>query len=132
MLALACSDTSGGDAPEAVGEAVVGDGADDDGQSWLRSADDPARGVEVNLFADGTLTVFVSAAEFIRADPLESELRSAVDEAVRIVPGVDDVYEEDRELWVITGTPDPEQVLQSVGEAVDRLEPRIRTEIDEP
>ena len=65
-------------------------------------------------------SVFVAVAEFVREEPLETELAEAVAEALGTVPGVTDVVHEDREVWVVDGTPRGSDLVA----AVDReLEP---------
>jgi len=128
-LIAGCSSGSAGDERE-PGEAPPFVQSDTDAQSWSRLLGDDARGVEVSAAGDGTWTVFVSVAEFLRDEPLESEMRTAVAQAISEVPGVDRWYEEDREVWVVLGNPDPEGLLQEVGSAVDRIGPRAQAEID--
>ncbi len=74
--------------------------------------------------------MFVNVAEFLREDPLEAEMRSAVAAALRSVAGVTEVAEQDREVWVLSGTPDGEAITHTVGEVVDTLASRARAEID--
>jgi hypothetical protein len=62
---------------------------------------------------------------------LEGELRAMVDQAIRSVPGVTEVAEEDREIWILSGDPSGEALVRSVGEAVDRLAPRARAHLDQ-
>ena len=47
--------------------------------------------------------VHVSVMEFIRAEPLESELAVAISAALAAVPGVTKAAREDREQWAIKG-----------------------------
>jgi len=72
-------------------------------EGWRRLSSEPdARGVEAIRRGFGAdawpwqLTVW--AMEFVRKDPLEGGLRRAIDAALRQVPGVTDVAQEDREV----------------------------------
>ena len=111
-------------------------GDDVDGvQEWVRETDDDdVRGVGALQRGVGgrwSWQVFVSMAEFLREEPLEGEMRAAVDQAIRSVVGVTEVAEEDREVWILSGDPSGEELVRSVGEAVDRLAPRARRHIEE-
>jgi cephalosporin-C deacetylase-like acetyl esterase len=64
--------------------------------------------------------------EFIRADPLEAEVRRRIADALRRVSGVTSVDEQDREQWSVTGTPSGEALVRAAAEVVDDLEDRIR------
>jgi hypothetical protein len=70
-------------------------------------------------------TVLVSIMEFVREEPLESQLRTAIDAALRSVSGVTDVEEEDREVWIIDGTPIGPSLVEAVATAIDALAPEI-------
>jgi hypothetical protein len=74
-------------------------------ERWQRLTEDPdIRGVEViQLKPNGPWqwSVTVSVMEFIREDPLETEIRDAMAAELRAVPGVRRVNEEDREVWVV-------------------------------
>lgn len=83
---------------------VVFDGVD---EAWVRVTGDwDVRGVEAGRidFAGGW-NVTVSVMEFVREDPLESELRPRIAAALRSVGGVETAEEMDREVWFVTGTP---------------------------
>ena len=99
-------------------------------EAWERLTDDPdVRGVEaVKLEASGDWAwqVGVFVAEFVRDDPLEDELRQGMDTALRAVPGVTDVAEEDREVWIVDGAPAGEALVRAAAAVVDRLAPRAR------
>lgn len=57
------------------------------------------RGVEAYLPEDDDWRVVVAVAEFIREEPLESELVTGVETALRSGVGVTNVWHEDREQW---------------------------------
>ena len=107
-----------------------------DGEAaWERLTDDPdVRGVEAVKLGgvrEWTWQVGVFVAEFLRDDPLEDELRQGMDEALRAVPGVADVAEEDREVWIVDGDPSGEALARAAAAVVDRLAPRARASIGE-
>jgi hypothetical protein len=71
----------------------------------------------------------VSLAEFVRKEPIESEMRRAIDAALRAVPGVSGVEEADREVWAVHGTPTGEALVLAAGDVVDRLAGRVREQL---
>ena len=103
---------------------------DEFAEAWSRLTDEPeVRGVNAERWRDEDtwpwqLTVW--AMEFVRDDPLESEIRTAVAAAIRSVAGVNDVQEEDREVWVIEGSPNGGALVDAVAEVIDGFAPRIR------
>jgi hypothetical protein len=109
---------------------------EDADEGWERSVEDPdLRGVEAyrNTLAEQPYwSVGVAVAEFLREEPLESELRQQMVAALRAVPGVDVVAEEDRELWCVTGTPSGEALVRAAARVVDHLAPRARVYVDGP
>lgn len=106
----------------------------DDGEAWVRDVDDPdIRGCGASRFDAGPWTwqVFVDLAEFVREEPLESEMRAGVDTALRSVPGVTEVAEEDREVWIVQGDPDGRSLVAAVGAFLDTIADRARAHLDE-
>ncbi len=102
-------------------------------EAWERLTDEPdVRGVEAVKVGEGEWPwqVIVSAAEFVREDPLEAELRQGMAAALRGVDGVADVAEEDREVWIIDGQPSGEALVRAAAQVVDDLAPRLRSHID--
>lgn len=102
-------------------------------EEWVRLTSDPeVRGVGANKWREEgvgwQVTVFV--AEFLRDDPLEAEMRLAMGEALRAVPGVTDVYEEDREIWNVSGDPSGADLVQAAATVVDGLADRSRAYMD--
>jgi hypothetical protein len=75
--------------------------------------------------------VSVSMAEFVREEPLQSEMSTAVQGALMIVPGVTDAAREDTETWVVWGTPSGEQLVRAVAAAVDPLVLRVSQIVDQ-
>ena len=103
-------------------------------EEWVRETDDEdVRGVDAVKLEDGVdwpWQVIIAVAEFVREDPLEAELRREMDAALRAVPGVTDVAEEDREVWIVNGQPSGEALVRAAAGVVDRLAPRARAYID--
>jgi hypothetical protein len=102
------------------------------GEAWERVTDDPdVRGVDaVRVDEAGGWQVGVSVMEFIRQDPLESELRQRIAAALRAVDGVTGVEEEDREAWFVTGAPAGRVLAEAAAEVVDDLAGRTRAFLD--
>lgn len=101
-------------------------------EGWDRLADDDVRGVEAIKVGDGEWPwqVIVAVAEFVRDDPLETELRERMASALRAVPGVTDVAEEDREVWIVDGEPSGEALVRAAARVVDDLASRARVFMD--
>jgi len=103
-------------------------------EGWDRLTDEPEiRGVEALLSDSGgkwpwQVTIWV--AEFLREDPLQSELHQGLDRALRAVPGVLDVANEDTEVWVVAGTPTGDALVAAAAQVVDTLADRAREHID--
>jgi hypothetical protein len=110
-------------------EAVTPDD-DEVVEEWIRVVDDDeVRGTSAIRLRDNapwSWQVFVRAAEFIRSAPLEHELRAVVPLALRATPGVTDVREQDREVWIVTGAPTGPDLVAASGRAVDALAVRGR------
>jgi hypothetical protein len=103
----------------------------DDGQEeeWTRVTDDnDILGVGATRSADSDWPwqVFISVAEFIRENPLESILVQAITRCLRVTPGVTDVIHDDRETWVLRGDISGESLIVACGNALDELEPQTR------
>jgi hypothetical protein len=110
---------------------------DEIAEEWLRDipagvAHD-AQGVDVTKQAgagEWAWRVTVSAMEFIREDPLESMLRAEIVTALRAVAGVKRAEADDREVWVVDGTPTGQALVDAVGAVVDRHADAIRAGFD--
>jgi serine/threonine protein phosphatase PrpC len=70
--------------------------------------------------------VYVNVMEFVRVEPLETELRTAIRTALLRVDGVTDVVEEDREVWMIEGTPSGQDLLDAAASVVDSMSGQLR------
>jgi hypothetical protein len=64
--------------------------------------------------------------EFVRSDPLETELRQRIANALRGVSGVTHVAEHDRESWFLTGTTSGETLISAAAQVIDELADQIR------
>jgi hypothetical protein len=111
---------------------VPNDEADGD-EGWQRLTDEPdVRGVESIRQGDldpWSWSVTVWAMEFVREEPLESDLRRTIGEAIGSVPGVAEVAEDDREVWAVSGSPAGDALTRAVAQAVDALADRTRSHI---
>jgi hypothetical protein len=103
-------------------------------ERWQRLTDEPdIRGVEVvrtRTKGPWQWSIIVSVMEFIREDPLEAEIREALAAALRAAPGVARVSEEDREVWVVDGSPSGEELTETAAKVVDRFAERARAYYD--
>jgi hypothetical protein len=68
--------------------------------------------------------------EFVREEPLESELRRRIAAALRSVEGVETAEEMDREVWFVTGTPSGEAMVRAVAAVVDDLADLARVYVE--
>ncbi|MES9540612.1 MULTISPECIES: hypothetical protein [unclassified Actinomadura] len=100
-------------------------------EEWIRKTDEPhLRAVSASKLRSGPLwSVSVWVMEFIRTDPLESELRRRIADALSGVSGVTGVEEEDREVWTVIGTPTGRALVEAVAQVVDDLAPRTRNSL---
>lgn len=103
-------------------------------EAWHRFTDDPdVRGVSATCFSHGGWPgwqVHVAVAEFLREDPLEGELRERMAAALGGVDGAEEVAEEDREVWLVTGSPSGEALVRAAAGVVDGLAGRARAYLD--
>ena len=108
---------------------------DEDQSSWTSVSEEmDVYGVEVMSYTEykpNAWQVVVSAMEFVREDPLEAEIRGALAEALRRVPGVSEVIEEDREVWVVVGPTSGQPIAQVAADLIESFGPRITDFIDE-
>ena len=95
---------------------------------WQRLTDEPdIRGIEA--WADSEFEgwcVEVSAQEFIRQDPLGTELRQRMQAALRTVQGVTEVDQHDNESWLVNGKPSGQELTRAAAEVVDQLADQLR------
>ena len=112
--------------------------ADDDDvvEGWIRATNDPERRVTAQLIRlpPGRnrpeevrgWNVTVTVMEFIRKEPLSSELRSRITAALRAVDGVATANEMDTEVWWVAGVPTGPALVRAVAEVLDDFDSRIR------
>lgn len=103
-------------------------------EEWSRVTEEPdLEGVSAVRISDGDWPwqVHVSVMEFIRTEPLESELGAAVSAALAAVPGVREAAHEDRETWIIKGDADGSSLVRAASAAVDRFSSQTRKAFDE-
>jgi len=70
--------------------------------------------------------VEIWAMEFVHNEPLESEFRQRIADALRQVSGVASAGEEDRETWFVTGSPSGKALAEAAARVVDDLAGRTR------
>ena len=118
--------------PPPRGPAIEASIGDEGERVWRRADSEYVTDAEISDYGygDWDWQLYLEAAEFVRDDPLESELRAAVDAAARSVPGVAEVVEEDREVWLIRGG-DAAEVLAAVSRALDGLAPKLRAYLEQ-
>lgn len=74
--------------------------------------------------------VSFAVLEFVGDDALESELTTAIVDALSAVVGVGEVAREDREVFVVKGTPSGQDLLEAASRVVDRMSDRLREHFD--
>jgi hypothetical protein len=74
--------------------------------------------------------VFVAVAEFVREEPLESELWDRITVSLSTVKGVKSVVHEDREVWIIEGDVNGKVLVSSASSALDSLAPQLRKHME--
>jgi hypothetical protein len=100
-------------------------------EEWIRETDEPeVRNVGANKWLDGEWQVSIWAAEFVRQEPLQSRMKSMLTEALQAVAGVTSVWQEDREVWHVTGTPTGSELTGAAAAVVDSLEDDIRAQVN--
>jgi len=111
--------------------AGLGEGCE---EAWERLADDSGvrsvDGSKITLGEQPYWSVGVAVAEFLREDPLERELRQQMATALRSVDGVESVWEDDREIWGVSGTPSGEALVRAAADVVDQLAAGARAYIE--
>ncbi len=71
-------------------------------------------------------TVMVPVMQSVHGLPMEAVLREVIPVALASVTAVIEVYEEDREAWVVCGTPLGMDLIAAVDGVLDRLKDPIR------
>jgi hypothetical protein len=105
-------------------------------QAWVRGpewAEDQVTAVDALRLRgqrEWPWQVIVPVMEFIREEPLESELTDAITSALNRVRGVRQAAQEDREVWVISGRARGKALVSAVAAVLDPLEARLQRHID--
>jgi hypothetical protein len=100
-------------------------------EEWIRETGEPeVRNVCANKGLDGEWDVSIWAAEFVREEPLESRMGQMLLEALQSVPGVAEVWHEDREVWHVTGSPGGEDLTGAAALVIDSLADEIRPHVN--
>ncbi|HEY5995094.1 MAG TPA: hypothetical protein VIU46_10910 [Gallionellaceae bacterium] len=103
-------------------------------EEWVRVTDEEQiRGVVVTHL-DSTKNMWevtISAAEYIRGEPLETKLHNAITKALRATPGVTKVVHEDREVWIVTGNVIGEDLVRACAGQLDRLADAMKAALAE-
>lgn len=76
--------------------------------------------------ADWPWRVSIYAAEFVRSEPLESELFDAITDALIAVRGVTRAVQEDREVWAVQGNVAGDALVHACSVALNRLAQPLR------
>ena len=97
-------------------------------EEWLRETDEPdVRAVSVCRVDEiGGWQVRVWVMEYVREDPLESELRERITTVLGNVTGVSSAGEQDRETWFVTGAPSGKALIEAAARVVDDLAGQTR------
>jgi hypothetical protein len=96
-------------------------------KSWVREAANfELRFVEAHHWAvEDFWQVTCAVLEFVRDEPLVSELNDALGSALGAVAGVARAWHEDREVWHIDGHPEGRALVVAAADVLDRFESRI-------
>ena len=76
--------------------------------------------------SDWPWQVSIYVAEFIRSEPLQSELFDAITSALSGVPGVARAVQEDREVWAVQGNVAGDALVRACSLALNRLAQPLR------
>jgi hypothetical protein len=98
-------------------------------ESWDRMTDEPdIRWVTASFVATSQLwDVDVAVMEFVRrGDPPYEDLRRAIEDALASVAGVEGVWREDTEVWLVGGSPSGRELVAAVARVVDDRADELR------
>ena len=101
-------------------------------ECWERMTDEPdLRGVGATRGRSvlWPWSVGVAVMESIRRDPLESELRKAIFDALTAVAGVTEVINDDRETWRVAGSPHGDELVRAAATVVDAFAARAKAHL---
>lgn len=102
-------------------------------EEWCRvTLDTDLRFVSATGLSSGDVQwqVSVSMMEFVRQDPLQSELATAITKALTEVAGVEKAYAEDREVWAIEGSPEGPPLVRAAAQVVDAFYAKAKAAYD--
>lgn len=104
-------------------------------EEWIRETNEPElRGVDVTRWTDGgdwPWHVGIYVAGLVREQPLASELRGKLADALRAVAGVEEVAEQDREVWIVRGDASGVALTAAAACVVDEMADRLRAALIE-
>ncbi len=101
-------------------------------EEWVRVTDEKdIFGVCATRARDGgewPWQVGIYVAEFIRKEPLQSQLHNAITDALSRVPGVTRAGQQDREVWAlqVQGEVSGEALVRAASAALERLSEQLR------
>jgi hypothetical protein len=105
-------------------------------ESWVVGLGDDLRLVEAYRHKPGSFPeewpwgVVLGIAEFARTDELERGLFGDVSAAIAAVPGVTEVVQEDREVWLVAGTPEGRDLVIAAATAAEPWVAKVRAFLD--
>jgi hypothetical protein len=98
-------------------------------EAWERVTAEPdIRGVYASKTPDTVWTwrVEIAVLEFVRAEPLVSEVNSRLEAALAAVPGVTAVTGEDRDVLIVAGVPAGRALMIAATTVIDALSDDLR------
>jgi hypothetical protein len=98
-------------------------------EEWIRvTEEENILGVCATRTGDGDWPwqVSIYVAEFVRAEPLRSQLVDTITAALASIRGVTRAAQEDREVWAIQGNVGGEALIQACSVALNQLAPLLR------
>ena len=102
-------------------------------ETWVVSQGDDLRLTSASRYVDmgeWPWMVSLGIAEFARTPELEDGLFGGVTAALRAVPGVTAVEQEDREVWLVAGTPSGRELVIAAATAAEQWVAPVRAFLD--
>ena len=93
-------------------------------EEWVRITDEKdILGVSAtrNKNSDSLWHVWINVAEYIRSEPLQSELQVAITNALNEISGVTNAIQVDREVWEVQGNVSGHSLVHSCAIALNNL-----------
>lgn len=102
-------------------------------EEWVRvTPDEDILGVGASrLSSSQHWEVFVNVSEFIRTEPLQSELHQEITQALLKLPGVTKVVHEDREVWSVMGDVSGKELIVACSEVLDTLRRKLQKAVSD-